>query len=273
MPLLAFINPFTHANLLGVLAVILSVVVFVIAYRQLRNRPEKVRLAWLAVLVPLSLPALSFAFYYTHRLPEMTWYYTLRSYPGTEFFALFLAAAAGVVATLVGPRLASWILPMLLIATGLPHIKPFIGPIPEDRYKERTWKGAYLQSTLSTCGPASLVNILQHLGHEASEREIAHAAFSYMGGTEAWYLARYVRHCGLHPRFVFTETFVPEAGLPAVVGVVLPGGGGHFIAVLDLKDGQVSYVDPISGGYQIPLAEFQQRHAFTGFHLVVRREG
>jgi len=265
MGLLANLNP------LGVLAVVASVVVFAVTYFQLRSRPEKVRVMWLAVLAPLSLPGLSFALYYSHRLPEMAWFYALRSYPGTELLAIFLGAAAGVVATLVGSKLRSWLLPVLLIATGLPHIKPLIGPIPEDLYREHAREGACLQSTPSTCGPASLVNILRHLGLTASEREIAHAAFSYMGGTEAWYLARYARHRGLHPRFVFKETFAPEVGLPAIVGVVLPGGGGHFIAVLEFKDGQVSYVDPISGANQVSLAEFQRDHQFTGFHLVVRR--
>lgn len=268
----ALINPLAHVNPLGVLAVITSCVVFVVLYRKVRHLPEKVRMLWLAVLAPLSLPAVSFAVYYSHKLPEWQWFYTLRSYPGTELLAVFLGGAAGVVATLVGRRLRDLLLPMLLIATGLPYIKPLIGPIPEAMFQERSLKGAALQSTPSTCGPTSVVNILNRLDMAASEHDIARAAFSYMGGTEAWYLARYVRQRGLTPRFVFEPTFTLEAGLPAMVGVRFPGGAGHFIAVLDLENDHITYVDPLNGEARLPLEEFLRSYEFTGFHMVVRRE-
>ncbi|MES2594564.1 MAG: cysteine peptidase family C39 domain-containing protein [Verrucomicrobiota bacterium] len=271
VPLFALINPLSHVNPLGVLAVVASLIAFVVFYRRLRGRPEKVRILWLAVLVPLSLPAISFAVYYSHKLPEWEWFYALRSYPGTEFLAVFLGGAAGVVATLVGPFLRVVLLPLLIVVTAVPYIKPLIGPIPEDMFQDRQWKGAALQSTPSTCGPTSVVNLLNRLDVAASEREIARAAFSYQGGTEAWYLARYVRQRGLNPRFVFEKTFTSETGLPAMVGVRFPGGAGHFIAVIELKDNQVIYVDPLNGETTCSLAEFLARYDFTGFHMVVRR--
>jgi hypothetical protein len=83
-------------------------------------------------------------------------------------------------------------------------------------------------------------------------------------------LARYVRSCGLSAHFVFHSTFSPEAGQPALVGVRI-GRAGHFIAVLEVRDGQVTVADPLSGETQMTLAKFQHSYDFTGFHMVVQR--
>ena len=114
-----------------------------------------------------------------------------------------------------------------------------------------------------------MVNILRRLGLAATEPEIARAAFTYSGGTEAWYLARHARRRGLSASFDFRETFSPEAGLPALVGVRL-GRAGHFIAVLEVKNGVITYVDPLRGQDQCPLDAFLKRYDFTGFHLVIQ---
>jgi hypothetical protein len=54
------------------------------------------------------------------------------------------------------------------------------------------------------------------------------------------------------------------------VGVRL-GGVGHFIAVLDLHDDQITFADPLHGEEHLSLAEFQRRYEFTGFHMVIKR--
>lgn len=69
-------------------------------------------------------------------------------------------------------------------------------------------------------------------------------------------------------RFVFRESFDPEAGLPAIVGVKI-GTSGHFIAVLDYWGGMVTFADPLYGRDTLSLDEFHKRYRFTGFHLVV----
>jgi ABC-type bacteriocin/lantibiotic exporter with double-glycine peptidase domain len=182
---------------------------------------------------------------------------------------IFLGCAAGCFATLL-PRLLL-VLPVcgFLAAAVVPYLKPFVYPLRNDRLQDQ-WEGdVCLQSTVSTCGPASICSILRNLDVTSSEREAAKAAFSYEGGTEAWYLARYVRSKGLVARFYFRETFTPEAGLPAMVGVRV-GGMGHFIAVLAVKDGEVSFSDPMGRGMErIPMPEFRRRYKFTGFHMVV----
>lgn len=257
-------------NALGVAAVALSVVVFAIVQRWLRPCPVAVRLGWLGGFALLSVPALWFAMYYLHVLPEYAWFYTLRSWPGSEFLVVFLGGAAGAVAACLPRLLLGLPLFALLALAAVPYLKPLIGPLPDEVFREQVEGDICLQSTGSTCGPASITTILRQFGLPASERTTARAAFTYAGGTEAWYLARYVRARGLTPRFAFRRTFSPEAGQPALVGVIL-GGVGHFIPVLAVRDGQVTFADPLHGEEHLPLSDFQRRYQFTGFHLVVQR--
>jgi len=216
----------------------------------------------------LSIPSILFAVYYLHVLPEQAWFYTLRSWSGSEFLIVFLGCAAAAAASLLPRLLLGVPLFVLLVLGVIPYLKPLIGPLPDSLFKER-WRGdACLQSTPSTCGPASVTTIFRRLGVQTSERVVARAAFSYAGGTEAWYLARFVRRNGLVPRFDFRDTFSPSVGLPAIVGVRI-AGVGHFIAVLDLADDQVTFVDPLFGQFRMPLSQFQRRYEFTGFHMVI----
>lgn len=55
-----------------------------------------------------------------------------------------------------------------------------------------------------------------------------------------------------------------------MVGVRI-GGFGHFVAVLGVSENQVTFVDPLSGGTRLPIAEFIKRYQFTGFHMVVSK--
>lgn len=225
-----------HADFVGLAAAILSLVAFKLTYDFLRGRAVTVRWMWLGIGSVSSIPALSFGLYYLHAMPDWEWFYTFRSWRGTEALTIFLGIAAGALASLL-PR---WmlVLPLLgLVGTAsTPYIKPVIAPLKDAEFHHRQQGDIILQSTSATCGPASLCNVLHHLGVPATEPEIARAAYTYVGGTEAWYLARVVRSKGLQARFAFRETFSPEAGLPAMVGVRVEGMG-HFIAVLKLEHG------------------------------------
>lgn len=259
-----------NANLTGLFAVVLSIVAFALSHRILQSRPVSVRLKVLAVSGILALPSVLFAAYYLHFLPEKEWFYELRSWHGTEFLVVFLGIASGALASLL-PR-PVLILPLFgfMAMAVLPYLKPLVGPLADEAFREK-WEGnACLQSTLSTCGPASVSTIMHRLGVPVSEREIARAAYTYTGGTEAWYLARYIRSKGLKARFLFKKAFAPSEGLPAVVGVLV-GNCGHFIAVLEVKNDQVVFVDPMFGPEQLALSEFQDRFTFTGFHLIIEK--
>lgn len=257
-------------NFLAAVAALLSIAAFVMTHKLLRPRPVSSRLLCFGVFSLLALPSVWFAVYYLHILPEHEWLYTLRSWSGSEFLVIFAGCAAGAAAALLPRRLLGLPLSALLGLAVLPHVKPLIGPLPDSIFQERSRGDICLQSTMSTCGPASVTTILRRLGLSANERDIARATFSYSGGTEAWYLARYVRARGLSARFDFRETFSPDAGLPALVGVRL-GSVGHFIAVLDLRGDEVTFADPLKGEEHLPLAEFLQRYRFTGFHMVIQR--
>lgn len=257
-------------NLIGITAVVFSLVGFAVAHTLLRRRPIRIRIRFCCAFALLAVPSVLFAVYYLHVLPEYEWFYSLRSWPGSEFLVVLLGCAGGAAAALI-PRMLL-ILPLfaVLAMSVVPHIKPVLVPLTDDEFKDK-WEGnACLQSTASTCGPASVATILRHFGINTTERETARAAFSYEGGTEAWYLARYVRSCGLSARFVFRATFSPEAGQPALVGVRI-GRAGHFIAVLDVHDDLVTVADPLSGETRMTLTEFRHLYEFTGFHMVIQR--
>ena len=253
---------------IGSVAITSGIVGFASSHRYFSNRPLQVRILAALVFGVFSIPSILFAIYYLHILPERAWFYTLRSWSGSELFTVFLGAAGGILATLL-PRFMLVVPLGLTVTTSLvPYLKMAINPLKVDDLKERWEENACLQSTESTCGPASSASILRFLGHDASEHEAAIAAYSTASGTEAWYLARYFRSRGLTSKFDFHSTFSPAVSLPAVVGVRL-GGSGHFIAVLRISNGLVTFIDPLSGKQELDVDEFLKEYNFTGFHLSV----
>ncbi len=259
-----------NANFIGLAATAFSVGFFALIYAQLRGKSIRIRLVSFFVLAVLAIPSLLFAIYYLHFLPEWVWFYSLRSWAGTEFLVVFLGAAGGAAASLL-PRIFL-LLPLLatVILSIVPYVKPFLGPLRDTEFSEKWIGDACLQSTPSTCGPASVSTILRQFGYSTSERAVARAAHTYQGGTEAWYLARHVRSKGLVPHFIFQRDFPGKATFPAVVGVRL-GTLGHFIAVLEVKDGEVRFADPLSGEERLPIAHFQQRYGFTAFRMSIAK--
>lgn len=240
-------------------------------YSLVKSWGRKARLVALLVTLVLSLPAFAFTLYYFHILPEKAWFYELRSWNHSEDLMLLAGGFMAVLASFF----RRWMLPLWLVLLGgiaiAPFAKPLLAPLPVASLKDE-WQGrACMQSTYSTCGPASVTTILRLLGDaKATEREAALACYSYMGGTEAWYLARYVRSRGLRARFDFREGLAPDVHLPAVAGV-RTGMAGHFIALLG-REGDVYVVaDPLLGEERMTLDEMRQRYEFTGFFMVVEK--
>ncbi len=257
-------------NFLGLVAIISGIVGFAGSHRYFNTKPFSIRIFACLVFGAFSIPSILFAIYYLHILPERAWFYTLRSWSGSELFAVFLGAAGGVLASLLPRFLLVIPLGLTVMTAAVPYLKMIMNPLKVDDLKER-WEGdACLQSTESTCGPASSASILRFLGEDASEREIATSAYSTASGTEAWYLARYFCSRGLTSKFDFRSTFAPSISLPSIVGVSL-GGFGHFIAVLKISDGLVTVVDPLSGKREMKIEEFLTAYTFTGFHLSITK--
>jgi hypothetical protein len=181
-----------------------------------------------------------------------------------------LLAAAGALATFL-PRLLLALPLFVLLATAVvPYLKPVIMPLRDGDFMEEWVDGYCLQSTASTCGPASASTIAKSLGLSLTEKETARAAHTYHNGTEAWYLARYLRSRGAKVHFEFRDSFSREVEFPAVVGVKL-GRTGHFIPVVEVEGDQIHIADPLRGGEWISMEAFHARYAFTGFHMTVSR--
>jgi hypothetical protein len=255
-------------NLFAAMAVGSGLIGFAAAHRFLRSKPLLSRVMACLVLGTLAMPSVLFAIYYLHILPERAWFYTLRSWAGSELLVFFLGAAGGALATLLPRWLLVGPLFFTLVTAALPYFKMIMTPLNLSDLHDQWAHDACLQSTASTCGPASCASILRFFGCPSSERELAEGAYSSASGTEAWYLARYMRSRGFSPEFDFRHTFTPTVPLPALVGVRL-GGFGHFIAVLKISDGLVTFVDPLSGKRELELAEFMKAYSFTGFHMSV----
>ena len=257
-------------NHLGLTAVGLSIVLFAMTYELLRQKRWTIRLGFCCIFAVLAIPSILFAAYYLHVFPEEAWFYSIRSYRGVELLGVFLGCFGGAVASLMYRFLLGFPLFAAIVLGLIPYAKPVLGHIPDSAFAER-WRGdVSIQSTPSTCGPASVCTILRRLGGAPSERTIARAAFSCTTGTEAWYLARFIRNQGFTARFDFRDTFIPSVGLPAVVGLRL-GSLGHFIAVLAVDGDQVTFADPMIGEQRISIAQFRRRYQFTGFHMVISR--
>ena len=224
------------------------------------------------IAIVLAIPGTGFAASYAHVVQEPAWYYQFRSYSGTEFSMVLVGIAGGIVASML-PRVVL-VFPLLGVAAFsiIPIVKPIIGPIPEGAF-DNTWNdNICLQSTPSTCGAASVATILKFYGEDATEAELAAEAHSYVGGTEAWYLARAIRSRGYEVQFDFKQGFVAETEFPALVGVRLDSAG-HFIPILGREGNLFLVGDPLRGRESLSQETLLRRYDFTGFYMMVRSKG
>lgn len=243
---------------------------FYLSYRLSLGIQRKPRVILAVAATLWSLPGASFAVHYLHILPEQAWYFAFRSLRGTELMLIPPGIAGGLVASLLPRKML--LLPLLgagaLIL--LPIVKPLVGPIPRGAMEDRWDANTCLQSTASTCGPASVATILRSLGVRATEAELAREGYSYLGGTECWYLARAIRRRDCTARF-HTGTGLDDAPeFPALAGV-RRDGSGHFIAVLSREGDHYRIGDPLLGPETLSRAELLGRYTFTGFFMPIRR--
>lgn len=259
-------------NLHGLIAAVLCVLAFKLAHDGWGEIKDRKRWIWLAISGMASLPAFFAAVYYLRVLPEWAWFYELRSWRGSEYFVVLSGVFAGAFAAALPRLLSPVVLFGLVVMALVPHAKPFLAPFPEGAWAGEWMDGVCLQSTPSTCGPASVATLLRMGGPEVSEAEVARAAHSYGGGTEAWYLARCVRSLGGKARFFIGGPGFESIRPPVMVGVKL-GGSGHFIPVL-AKDGDALILgDPLIGRDRVTMEEFRRRYEDTGFRMEIRLPG
>ncbi len=231
------------------------------------------RRSLLLVAVVSALPCFVCDLFYSHLFDHWAWFYRFRALPFSEL----TFAGAGLIVGILYSRLEpetlgeKLVAPIaLLVLVGLPFSKSALAPVDLSHLQQECKGEVCLQSTQSTCGPASAATILKSFGRTASERELAQEAFTYRGGTESWYLARALRRRGLDADFVFQSPDAKSVPAPSIAGVVLKGGSGHFIAILDSTPESVIIADPLVGRIDIKRSDLKNRYRFTGFFLAVR---
>lgn len=228
----------------------------------------------LAAAFLFAVPGILFAVYYLHFFDRAAWFYELRAVPFSELAAAGAGLLAGVLTALLPPRgtliTRPFLVALLVFGIAIPYLKPVIAPVRAAGFQDWWADGVCLQSTASSCGPASAATLLRAAGRgEVREADIAGACFTYVGGTENWYLARFLRRQGCTVRFL--TGLPPEAPLPvpSIAGIRC-GAMGHFIPIL--AETSTSYVtgDPLAGRREWPKDKIRSQLAFTGFFMEVR---
>lgn len=241
------------------------------AAQRITSRPAK--FVVFAIGIALAMPGLLFVLYYAHFFDDAVWFYTFRALRFTELAAGGLGFAMGLLQGWLEPDTwgESLLLPLALsILVFIPFVKPLLSPLDSAELKSRVQDGVVLQSTPSTCGPASAASILRGLGYPATEKELAKESFTSRSGTENWYLARALRRRGLDVQFRVQRSLADPIPSPAIAGVVLPGGVGHFIAILENNGRQITIADPLDGKHVLETLTVRDRFNFTGFFMTVR---
>jgi len=250
---------------------ILGAIAFAVS--AIMGRRVRRRLLFVVFATALSIPGLLFVLYYTHLFDKAVWFYNFRSAHLTELTAAGLGFLPGLIYAWSEPEtfLEKAVLPLLLFfMLFVPFCKPILDSLDVNKLHDSCDGEVCLQSTFSTCGPASAATLMRHFGGNGSEREFAEAAFTSRGGTEIWYLARALRARNIDATFLVQSPGDRTLPSPSIAGVVLDGGSGHFIVILDNSPAQITIADPLKGKLVIPKSELMRQYHFTGLFLVAQ---
>ena len=239
----------------------------------LGKRSSGSRSVWLLLTgMVLAAPGLLFVLYYTHLFDNAAWFYSFRVLPLTEFFPGGIGLLAGVLYSWFDPETMGQriLVPgALLVLVLIPFVKPLLDPIELSRLRERCDGEVCMQSTFSTCGPSSAATLLKAFGQTASEKQLAGECLTSRGGTEIWYIARAFKRRGFPERVLIQQPGSLSLPSPAIAGVVLRGGAGHFIAIINQTADEVTIGDPMKGKLVVKRVDLMNYYHFTGFFLVI----
>jgi hypothetical protein len=224
-----------------------------------------------------AIPAVIFAAYYTKIFGEAKWLYSIRTLPFSELSAAGIGLIAGWLQFMREQNFRSkrmvsaFFIPFLMIlCVAAPYLKQLFLRPDWSKFEDR-WAGdVCLQSSESSCGPASAATLLRYFGKSATEQEIAKESFTTRRGTENWYLLRTIRKQGLPAICVVVSPGVENLLLPSIAGVRLnlAQETGHFIAILGKNGGKFIVGDPLNGREELTREELLERYTFTGFYLI-----
>jgi len=245
--------------------------------RKARTKIQKYSLVVFSLIA--AVPAFLFAIYYTGILGEAGWFYSFRAWSGTEFFACGAGLLAGLLQTkrgqnqCISKQVSAGFIPfILLLIVSAPYLKQIFLRPDWNSFDNRWSEGVCLQSSESSCGPASAATLLKLTGKSATEKEIAQESFTSRRGTENWYLTRTLWRHGLNVRYAIGQPNQINLPFPSIVGVRLGGkaGVGHFIAILGRSGNRYVVGDPLNGREELDGSQLQSRYYFTGFAMAVK---
>lgn len=231
----------------------------------------------LAPLVLLSFPCLAYVLYYARLWDEPVWLYHLRSWPASELLASLGGLLVGWCHRMWAGNLRislGFVSILFVLWLTVPYLKQLATPLPAETLHERWRDGVCLQSTTSTCGPASAATLLKSLGMEVSEKELAGQAFTTRSGTENWYLNRALQRHGIETSYLLLAPPLATLPYPAIAGVKLGARAGHFIAVIGETPEHYLIGEPMSGRRLIRKDRLHQSgYEFTGFFMTLHGTG
>jgi predicted double-glycine peptidase len=237
-----------------------------------RHIARRSRLVLFLISAILATPGLFFIFYYTHLFDSAAWFYRFRVLSFTEFLPAGIGLLGGVLYSVFAPESVGdkLVVPSALVVLVLiPVVKPLVDPIELSRLNDHCEGEVCMQSTFSTCGPSSAATLLKELGVAASEKQLSRECLTSRGGTEIWNIARAFERRGFSANVLIQSPDDLSPPAPAIAGVVLPGGAGHFIAILNETSDQLTIGDPMKGKLLVKRADLKNYYHFTGFFLVI----
>ena len=252
------------------LVIVAFVALHVLVWKLTDKRRRSVQVTAAILLTLLCLPGAWFVFYYLHWLPEPPLLYQLRSLPFGEGFLALFGAAAGAWRNVLPKFLKPLPTAVGLFLLTIPFLKPVFRPLNLASLEDH-WDGdVCYQSSEVTCGPASAANILRFLGDkQVTERDLASESWTSRSSTEAWHLARALRHRGYRVRFLSPDGLPAKEDLPGILGTGTKTAG-HFIAVLEIENGEIHYIDPRGGRFRTPVKDFLRWVEFEPFFMSVQ---
>ena len=233
---------------------------------------------FLIISMMAATPAILFAAYYTKTFGEAEWFYRFRSWPFTEFSAAGIGFLGGWFqyrreeCPRIKKIVSAFFIPgLMLLCVTAPYLKQIFLRPDWSSFSDRWSEGVCLQSSESSCGPASAATLLHAFGKQATEYELAKESFTTRRGTENWYLLRTIRRHGVDANYLITLPGNDRIRHPAIAGVKLKDcpEAGHFIAILDGNNGRFIIGDPLNGREEVSRKQIAERYLFTGFYVLI----
>jgi len=124
--------------------------------------------------------------------------------------------------------------------------------------------GVVLQTRNYTCGPAALATLLQRLGVNTTEDELAELAGTTEDGTTMQGLVEAARARGMNAagmRLSISEL------MENMIAYTISGGVGHYTVINDITGDIVKLADPSLGNIEMSIDEFAE--IYSGYALVI----